>query len=414
MSKTLSSTGALPTRVSWTPAVVLAIACFLTVTSEMLPSGLLPEISRGLGVSESDAGVLVGVFALTVALTSAPLTILFRRIPRHALIVAVLALIGVSALLTAFSFFFAATVLARVLGGLAHGVFWSTINSYQARLVPKAQLAKFISITQTGGTLAFVLGVPFGTYLGHTFGWRSAFAIIAGLTLIGAVVVWRMLPRVRTEPDEVTSSITLPGGGRYDPTVLPIVVLCITTAVLTIGHYSFYTYIAPYLTRVLGVSTGDVPALLLLGGASGGVALLFVAGGVGRRPARGVVGAAVLLVLALIAMATLAPLGIPGIVAFAVVGFSFGAIPPLLVTTLMATASARIRDVANAFYTTAFNIGIGLGALLGGRLLELVGLATLPLLEAGAVALAVVLFGVGTVIARRRTASLHRSARAAR
>ncbi|TFD83492.1 MFS transporter, partial [Cryobacterium fucosi] len=188
--------GQTPGPFPWVGLIALAAAVFLSVTSEMLPTGLLPDMSRALGVSEAQVGLLVSWFAFTVVLTSTSLAHLTRRLPRHGLIVLVLVVLAVSNVLTAIAPNYAFMVGGRILGGMAHGLFWAVVGAYAAHLVPREQIGRAVAITVAGGTLAFVFGVPLATAAGHLLGWRLSFVALAGLMLVGAVVVWRFLPRV--------------------------------------------------------------------------------------------------------------------------------------------------------------------------------------------------------------------------
>ncbi|MET1018401.1 MAG: MFS transporter, partial [Microterricola sp.] len=244
----------------WVGLLTLAVAVFLSITIEMLPMGLLPDISQELGVSEPQVGLLVSVFAFTVVLSSAPLMALTRRLPRQPLLVGVLVILALSSVLTAIAPSYEFMVATRVLGGAAHGLFWSIVGAYAGHLVPKEQLARAVAITTAGGSLAFVLGVPLGTALGHAFGWRIAFAGIAVLTLIGALLVWWLLPGVqhRHAPEEGTEHVSV----RRDPTLVAVIVVCVITGVVMIGQYAVYTYIAPYLIDVVGADAAEVGPLL--------------------------------------------------------------------------------------------------------------------------------------------------------
>ena len=196
----MTATSTTPARIApkfpWTGLIALATATFLSVTSEMIPTGLLPDMSASLGVSEAQIGLLVTVFAFTVVVTSAPLTALTRRWPRHGLLIGILVVLGISNALTAIAPDYAFVVGSRVLGGVAHGMFWSIVGAYAGHLVPKEQIGRAVSITLGGGTLAFVLGVPLGTFAGHVFGWRLSFGLLAALMMVGALVIWKFLPAV--------------------------------------------------------------------------------------------------------------------------------------------------------------------------------------------------------------------------
>jgi DHA1 family inner membrane transport protein len=390
----------------WVGLIALSAAVFLSVTSEMLPTGLLPEMSRSLGVSQSQVGLLVTWFAFTVVITSTPVALLVRRLPRHGLIVAVLVVFALSNVLTAIAPSYAFVVFSRVLGGLAHGLFWTVVGAYAGHLVPKEQIGRAVSITVAGGTLAFVFGVPIATAAGHTLGWRLAFVVLAGLMLVGALLVWRFLPPVEHYGARKTDAAPAAGDAahtlRGDPTLSPVLLLCFITALTMIGHYTFYTYIAPFLIDQLGVRADAVAPLLFGYGIAGAVGLVLVGTVFGPRPQLGLVlGIAVcaVSVSVLAVFTTTLPVALG---AFLLWGMAFGILPPLLQTRMLHTASHRIRDAASAFYTTAFNFGIGGGALLGAVLLDAVGLHAVPLAYAGILAAALVLVVVTGLAVKRR------------
>jgi len=403
----------------WVGLITLAAAVFLSVTSEMLPTGLLPEMSASLDVAESQIGLLVSWFAFTVVVTSAPVAILTRRFSRHGLIVLVLVVFALSSVLTAIAPTYELVVAARVLGGVAHGLFWSVVGAYAAHLVPKAQIGRAVSITIGGGTLAFVLGVPLGTAAGHLVGWRLSFAALGVLMLIGAALVWKFLPPVTRESthkatrksthpsttDAGASAVAAaPHNGRRDATIPAVVLICFITGITMIGHYSFYTYIAPFLLDGLGVGVGQLAPLLFAYGVAGAIGLLLVGTVFGPRPTLGLVlglsASAVSVTILALFSATL-PVALA---AFVLWGMAFGTLPPLLQTRMLHAASAGIRDTASAFYTTAFNLGIGGGALVGAVLIETVGLELIPLVYVGLLVVALALVLVADAIARRRPA----------
>jgi len=398
---TTSSSARTPTRFPLAGLLALAVATFLSISGEMLPTGLLPEMSGELGVSESSIGLLVSVFAFTVVLTSTGLTHLTRKLPRHLIVVGLITVLAISAALTAIAPTYELVVASRVLGGLAHGMFWAIGGAYAAHLVPREQVGRALAVAMSGGTLAFVLGVPLGTALGQALGWRAAFGILAGAMALGAVLVWRLLPPVSSthdaQPDDdalaastATGSVptvtgSVPAASRHlpPPSVMGIVFSCIVTAVFMVGHYSFFTYIAPYLLRSTGIAESSLSVALFAFGIAGGVGLLMVGWFLGKRPRVSIpvgVGVVVVSVLALVLLE-----GQPGpsLVAFVVWGVTFGALPPLFQTKMLQVSPEKHRDIASAFYTTAFNTGIGGGALIGALVLDGSGLDTLPLLYVG-------------------------------
>jgi predicted MFS family arabinose efflux permease len=373
----------------WVGLITLAAAVFLSVTSEMLPTGLLPEMSASLNVAESQIGLLVSWFAFTVVVTSAPVAIMTRRFPRHGLIIIVLVIFALSSVLTAIAPTYELVVAARVLGGVAHGLFWSVVGAYAAHLVPKAQIGRAVSITVAGGTLAFVFGVPLGTAAGHLLGWRLSFAALGVLMLIGAALVWKFLPPVARHSTGTTdAAVSVAQGGRRDVTIPAVVLICFITGITMIGHYSFYTYIAPFLLDGLGVGVSQLAPVLFAYGIAGAIGLLLVGTVFGPRPS----------LLALFSATV--PIALA---AFMLWGMAFGTLPPLLQTRMLHAASPGIRDTASAFYTTAFNAGIGGGALLGAVLIETVGLEYVPLVYVGLLVVALALVVITDLVGRRRS-----------
>ncbi|MFM9918936.1 MFS transporter [Lacisediminihabitans sp. H27-G8] len=394
--------------------VTVAVAIFLSVTTEMLPTGLLPEMSADLRVSESLIGATVSVFAFTVVLSSAPLTGLLRRVPRHALVVSVLLVLAVSTVATALAPNYAVLVASRVLGGLAHGVFWSVVGAYSAYLVPKHQVGRAVSITLGGGSLAFVLGVPIGTALGQAIGWRASFFVLGALLIVGAGFVHRFLPRVdhlagAAVVGTATGGITVLDGQfgtstvpRRDHSTMAVVFVCVIAAIIMIGQYCFYTFIAPYLTRAVGLDASAVSPALFANGIAGVLSLVLVAFVLGRRPNLGLVIALIVLLASVLVLGLEPRVLAASLPAFFLWGLAIGVVPPLLQTRMLHAAPARIRDTASAFYTTAFNVGIGGGALLGSLLLGTLGLGSLPFVYAGILVLSIALVIVSQLVLRQR------------
>lgn len=432
------------------PLVAIAFATFISVTIEMLPTGLMHLMAPELGVSHALVGLLMTVFAFTVVLTSTPLTHLTRALPRHTLLVAVLAVFALGAIGTAIAPTYELVLATRIVTGLAHGVFWAVVASYTALIAPPAALTKAVSITLGGGSAAYVLGVPIGTLLGQLFGWRLAFGLLAGLALAVAVVLWRLLPRVdhrardhdpahahpahpvREHALEVTPAPTgpiaiveeygpreaqdAPGDATGRDAAAPaiargeaappagerslarVIVLCVLTCVIMIAQYAAYSYVSPYVIEVIGVPEAALSLVLFGYGLASAAGTMLTGVLFSRRRALGFVVSFALMLGAVGALA-LAPPAPIAITALVVWGVGMGFMPPLLQTTLLTVAPARIRDVSSALYTSGFNLGIGAGAWVGGVILDLAGLRALMPFFVVLVSLAFVAWGV--VVARR-------------
>jgi MFS transporter, DHA1 family, inner membrane transport protein len=375
------------------PLLVLALAIFTNISVEMLPMGLLLPMSRELGVGESAIGLLVTIFAFTVVASSTTLIRLTRRVPRHLLVITVLVVFAASCFGSALAPDYGWMVAFRVLGGLAHGVFWTVVGAYAAYLVEPGQLARAVAITSSGGSFAYVLGLPLATLLGQLIGWRWSFALFGTVCIVVAVAVWRMLPPVdhlRDQATTSTGSIALP-----DPepgkSVRGVALAIVSTTLVMLGHYALYTYISPFLVQHAGVPESWLSGALLGYGIVGIAAVLAIALWLGRRPtastlAMMVAGIAAMLTLGLSQLAVLTVVGVM------VWAFALGALPALLQTRQLQATPERMLQGATAWYTTGFNVGIGGGALLGAIVLEAVGVGALPwaLLTGLVVALALV------------------------
>ena len=388
------------TAFPWSGLVIIACAIFLTVTTEFLPTGLLPDMAHDLSVTPSQIGFLVTVFAGTVVLSTAPLTILTRRYSRKRLVVIVMLILAFGTGLAAIAPSYEILVVARVIGGLAHGLFWAVVGAYAGHLVPKHQLGRAIAITSAGGTTAFVLGIPVGTMLGHAVGWRLAFAIVGIAVVLIAALVVKFLPPVSHLEELRTGEIPVPL--RQDRSIRGVVFICLTIIVLMLGQFTFYTYIAPYLIEVSGFPGDQIGVLLLAYGLGGalGLALSAVIGA--RYPRGGLIGSVALVALSVLMLAVFSSDRTIVVIAFICWGTFFGGVPALLQVRMLQVASARIRDAASASFATAFNIAIAGGALLGGALIDTVGLKVLPFVELGFLVAVLTLMIVAELARSRR------------
>ena len=382
------------------PIVLLSLAVFVTVTAEFMPTGLLPQIAEGLAVTEAQVGLLVTIFAATVVVTAMALSILTRRFSRKSLVITALLVMAVSNIMAAVAPSFAVIVGARILGGLSHGLFFALANAYAAYLVPRERLGRAVAILTAGGTMAFVMGVPLGTAMGNAFGWRLAFVALAIIIAVLAVALMVALPGVSREVALSTGEITLPM--RRDPSLVWVIVASVIVILVLAGQNTFYVYIAPYLIDAVGFAAPTVAFILFVYGAAGAIGVI-VAGIVGDRFPRG--GLVVMVTIAAMSMGALALTSSSTVAVVALVviwAAAFGGIPALLQLRLLRAASVRLRDFASAMLVTAFNLGIGGGALIGALLYDVSGVRALALVGAGGFVLAVILALVANLLEARR------------
>ncbi|BCJ43228.1 MFS transporter [Actinoplanes ianthinogenes] len=356
---------------------VIGASAFFYVAAEALPIGLLPQISADLHVSEARVGLLMTSYAVVAALSTIPLTAVTMRIPRNRLLAVTVAIFAVSQAAATFAPTFPILAGSRLLCALAHGVFWSVLGPIVARLAPPDQVGRATALTSLGNSLAIVLGVPLGTALGQWLGWRVAIGSMAVGGAVCVALLLVVLPALPPLPRDVTA-----GAGRQLRNAVRILRdgrvarLCAVTAVLVVGHFAAYTYIAPLVRRDAGLDGAGLSALLLGYGVAGLLTTYLVGRHIDRRP-----GPLMLILLAAqaVSVALLAPvLGLgPTIVATLVWGAAFTAIPPVLGAVPLRVAP-HARDAASAVYVVAFQIGIGSGAFVGERFVTAGGLGWLP------------------------------------
>jgi len=183
----------------------MASVTFVGILSEMVPSGILPQMSDGLGISESQVGFLVGVYALASAICAIPLVSATLAVNRKTLLMALLIGFAASNIVVAISSSYVVIVAFRVLGGICAGVMWPMIAAYGTRLVPENMHGKAITVIMSGNTLGVSIGLPVMTTIGIAFGWRTVFVVL-GLTVAAiAVLSYFCLPAV--EGEKLTKAI---------------------------------------------------------------------------------------------------------------------------------------------------------------------------------------------------------------
>ncbi|MYS57194.1 MULTISPECIES: MFS transporter [Streptomycetaceae] len=367
MLNTDSCTGG-STAKNWSAVAAVAAGTFSVVTSEMLPVGLLTSIGGELHASDGTAGLAVTVPGV-VAAVSAPLTtVLSGRLDRRWLLVSLPALLAVANLLSAVAPSIAVLVALRVLVGVAIGGVWAIAAGLAVRLVPKVSVGRATSLIFSGIALASVLGVPAGTLIGQLFGWRAAFAAAGTATLLVTGALALLLPPLPVDRAVRFTDVPALLRGRRLRLGLVVVLLLVT------GHFAAYTYVQPALERLWGVGHGLVSPLLLGYGVAGVVGN-FVGGAGSARNPRGV-----LVVICTVLGAVVLTMSFGGVrtgvavVLLAVWGLAYGGVSVSTQSWLMVTAP-HAKEAVSALFVTVFNTAMSLGALAGGRAVDVFSLA---------------------------------------
>ena len=361
--------------------LALTLGAYAIGTTEFVIVGLIPTIAADLGVSLPSAGLLVSLYALGVAVGAPVLTALTGRVPRKTLLVALMVLFTLGNVIAWMAPGYGSLIVARVLTGLAHGVFFSIGSIIATSVVPKEKAASAIAIMFTGLTVALVTGVPLGTFIGQHLGWRATFLAVAALGVIALIGSLLFVPRnlQRSEPATFGQQLSV----LAQPRLLLVYAI---TALGYGGTFLSFTYLASILQDVTGFSANAVSGVLLVYGVSVAIGNLWGGRLADRRgpiPALKLIFAllaAVLFVLTFTAYNTWLVL----LTVLALGAVAFGNVPGLQVYVVKQAQrfAPQATDVASGLNIAAFNVGIALGASLGGLVVDHLGLMHTPWLGA--------------------------------
>ena len=350
--------------------IALSFSTFTYVTVESMPIGLLPLIARDLDVSPSAVGMLVTGYGFVVVASSVPLAAVTRRWPPKWVLLALLAVLVGTTLVSALATTYWVLFVARLFTALSQALFWSIVTPTAAALFSERMRGRAVSMLSGGSSLAAVLGVPIGTWLGQQSGWQVAFFAMSGVSLLLLTSVALLLPAASAEGSSAAHGSS-PDAGRFW-------VLIGTTALVVSGSFVAFTYITEYLTTVNGFSPDATGPLLFLRGVAGVVGVAIVGLVVHRGVWPTMVVMVVLQAVALALHYFSGDATSVAIVAVALGGLALAGLAAALgVRVLQVAPGASV--LASAGTSSAFNVGITAGALLGGVLLPATGVRSTAL-----------------------------------
>ncbi|MGF6917419.1 MFS transporter [Paraburkholderia sp. 40] len=361
--------------------LALTISAFAIGTTEFVIVGLIPTIASDLGVSLPAAGLLVSLYALSVAIGAPLLTALTGCLPRKTLLAGLMALFTVGNLVAWRAPSYESLIVARILTGLAHGVFFSVGSIIATTLVPKEKAASAIATMFSGMTVAFVAGIPLGTVIGQHFGWRATFLVVAGFGLVAFLGAVAFVPRhlAHARPAPLFQQFRV----LAQPRLLLVYAM---TAVGYGGSLIAFTFMAPLLEQISGITPSQVSLVLVAYGVS--VAAGNVWGGkladrVG--PVKALKRIFLLLAAVLFALTFTvhnAWLAVLTMLCWGAV--AFGNVPGLQVYVVKQARhfAPEATDVASGFNIAAFNLGVAGGSSLGGLIVTHIGLGHTPWIAA--------------------------------
>ncbi|UZJ29474.1 MFS transporter [Streptomyces endophytica] len=362
----------------------LTMSLFVIGTGELLPGGVIEDLSAGLGVSIPTAGLVITAYAATVVFGGPLVTGLTTRMSRRSLLLALMVTATVGNVIAAFAPNYAVLVAGRIVAALSHGTFAAASFVVAASLVPPEKAGSAVSKVLLGFNLASVLGVPLGTLIGQQFGWQAPFRTTAALSLVCVVLL----------------AVLIPGGAEGTPTSVrdelrvftkkEIRIGILTTALATGGFFTVVTYMVPLATQVGGFPAASVPVMLVVYGI-GSILGNWIGGRLADRallPTLAGTLAALTVTSALFwVVAPVTALAWAFFFLFAVATF---AILPALQGRVL-SAAAEAPTLAVTVNVSALQVGATLGSWYGGRVIDTFDVRAVTLACAVLVLLATVL-----------------------
>ncbi|WP_416408325.1 MFS transporter [Agrobacterium rosae] len=342
----------------------LTIAAYAIGTTEFVIVGLLPTVANDLHITLPLAGLIVSVYALGVTFGAPVITALTGGINRKPLLLGLMALFIIGNTAAALSPSYEMLLVARVISAFAHGVFFSVGATIAADLVPENRRASAIAMMFMGLTVAIVTGVPLGTLIGQTFGWRATFWAVAALGVIALLGIAALLPgNLKKAPAaSILDQVRVLGSGR-------LLIVFGMTALGYGGTFVTFTFLASILQDITGFAESTVSLVLVLYG------LAIAAGNLGggriadRDPVKALTWLFAFQALVLAVFTFTAPSAPAALVTLVALGFlSFASVPGLQLYVVQLAKRFRpgAVDVASALNIAAFNLGIAVGAWIGG------------------------------------------------
>nr|WP_307792896.1 MFS transporter [Glycomyces sp. NEAU-S30] len=336
---------------------------FVIVTAEILPIGLLTSIGSGFAVSDGVAGLTMTMPGFLAAVAAPLVTVATARLDRRVVLCGLMLVLLVANVLAAVATAFWVLLASRVLVGVVIGGFWSVGAGLAARLVPPVTVGRATAVVFAAVPLGSVLGVPAGTLIGDLAGWRSAFVVLAALSAVVLAALVFTLPRLPagapTRPAVLLG--LLRGGGTR--------VALAATFLIVLAHFGAYTYVTPFLEQVTGVGPTAVTVMLLVYGAAGIGGNLVLGAMVARFPRAAFAAAAVAIAAATLLLPVLGRDPVGAVVLLVLWGAAYGGVP-VCSQTWFANAAPGAREAASVLFTASFQATIGVGALLGGAVVD--------------------------------------------
>lgn len=347
----------------WLPIIGLAFSTFIFNTSEFIPIGLLSDIARDFSMSEAGVGHMITLYAWMVALSSLPLMLLASNINQRSLLLGLLGLFVLSHVLSFIAPSYGVLLFSRVGVACAHAVFWSIVTPLAMQIAPEGKQSSALGIVITGSSLAMILGLPIGRFIGLLAGWRMTFLLIGVFAVLVLLLLLVVLPKV---PNQERFSLRQLPRLFANRALLGIYLL---TAVMITAHFTAYSYIEPFLSQVAHFTSTGITLTLSVFGLVGVAASAVFSRYFDRSPFSFVRYALLgipLFMLLLEPLSGSSTLLLCLCICWGLAISTYNLVFQMEVIRLVPHSTSIVMSV----YSGIYNVGIGMGALLGGRVCE--------------------------------------------
>ena len=342
---------------------ILTLAAFAIGTAEFVIAGILTQVAESLNISEGQAGHLITAYALAIVFGGPVLTLWLARYRKREVLIGLMALFVVSNLITAFSTDYTTLMISRVMAGLTQGPFYGIGAVVATRLVSDKMAGQAVGQMFAGLTLANVLGVPGGAWIGNIYGWNITFVVVSILGATAAVAIAIAIPAQGAEkPKSVRSQL----GAFRNPQLLASLMI---TTLGWVGFMTFYGYIAPIAENIAGFERSSLTWILVIVGL--GLVLGNTLGGktADKNLSASLIGWPSAMIASLIVVGLVASQPYLFVAAAFVFGIvSFANVPPMQMRVMKHGGDAP--ELAATANISAFNVANALGGIIGGIVVD--------------------------------------------
>jgi DHA1 family arabinose polymer transporter-like MFS transporter len=340
--------------------LTLTMGGFTIGMTEFMMMGVLPDVAASLNIPIPSAGHLISIYALGVVIGAPLMAALAQNMAPRKVLVGLMVICGLFNLLFALSPSYELLLLTRLFAGLPHGAFFGMGAVVASRLAPAGREASTVALMFAGLTIANIIGVPLGTYIGHQFSWRFSFLLIAVVAFLTAISIRQWMPQLKATNSGKFSN-SLKAFGKAEPWLILSI-----SAIGTGGLFAWISYIAPLMTEVAGFSASAITPIMIVAGVGMAVGN-YMGGKLADRfsPLYTTSCLLIAMVGALVLVALLTPFQVPALIMTFVTGvIAFAVISPMQM--LMIQAAKGSEMLASSAIQASSNMGNALGAFLGG------------------------------------------------